>query len=300
MKKVQKVALASACLYFVATPQPLYSQIWIGQIVGDMVAQEEAAKREHACMTGTPMEKKEILEARTPALKTIQAYFEAMKNGSNSRSEFFAMDKKTRWIAGDQSVGMKQIDQPIDFLATSGAELVAEPLGFVRSGIDATALGQWRVLATNGDLAGTYTVFFTRKAGQWKIRHLTLSRATEYVEPVVQYCHQPGDVLPYRLDHAKGQRTYFERRVLKAEAKLTKLDAKAVKAETKAAEKPNSASVQKKAQTARQKAEDWAMKLSERRAALANAVDEEASAVADAKANEDERRRRKAELGITT
>ena len=248
-----------------------------------MVAADMRAANEHSCMTGTPRKQEKVEKARESAIQTMQTYFAAMKNGSAPRSAFFVLRKETLWTAGSKSVGRKQIDQPTDFLAALGTELIVEPVSFVRSGLDANALGQWQVLAESGDLAGTYTAFFVRKRGQWKFRQLTLSRADEYIDPVVQYCHEQGDILPYRLRHAERQVAYWGRRILKAEAKLERYEARALKAETRAAKRPKNATIQEKAQLVRRRAFLWQEKLAERSMQLESALEVQATAIADAK-----------------
>jgi len=43
---------------------PAVSQIWIGQVVGNMMAAGQAARQEHECMMGTAMPVAEVDETR--------------------------------------------------------------------------------------------------------------------------------------------------------------------------------------------------------------------------------------------
>lgn len=239
---LQATGLAVALAWAGSAP-PASAQAWIGQIVGDMMAQGAAAQREAACMTGTAMPPEEVTEARTPALAVIQAYY-ASAGGDGRISPHFNLDKRTRWINGEAGAGMAELDRQRDPFARGGLALDPAPLGFVRAGDGASAMGQWVVRDAAGVVAGTYTGRFTRNAGVWRLSTLQLTPARQYADPVEQYCHSAGDVLPYRLANSRWTREQAERRVAKATAKAARADAALAKA-------GGNATAQAKAQSAR-------------------------------------------------
>lgn len=243
------------------------AQAWIGQVVGNIMAQQAAAQQEAACMIGTAMPPEEVAEAHAPGLAVMRAYFSSA--GTDGRiSAHFNLDKRTRWIDAEPGVGMAELDRQRDPFARGGLSLDPEPLGFVRAGDGASALGQWVVRDAAGQLGGTYTGRFTRSGGVWRLSTLRLTPARQYVDPVEQYCHKPGDVLPYRLETARWQREYAERRFAKAKDKAAKAEAAGSKAGANA--------------TALAKAREAAIRLEERLAEVTTARAVEAKAIADA------------------
>ena len=271
---------------------PASGQAWIGQMVGNMIAQQQAAAQEAACMNGQPMTADEVAEARAPADALMRAYFSAIHSGSAPRSSFFALDAKARFTALGKSVDRAAIDRLGEPLAGAAPTLDAEPLGFVRSGLDATALGQWAVRDAQGRIAGVYTGFFVRKLGEWKLRTLAFETPAEYAGPAEQFCHAPGDVLPYRLATGERMAAWHEKRLAKAEAKSEQARAKASKASAKAAGSET-------ARLAREQADKWAGEVAERRAALEKARAEVESAKADEAAAVERKAQARAALGLS-
>ncbi len=280
-------AAGSAALLFALQPGSAQAQIWIGQIVGNMIAAEAAAQQEHACMTGTAMPESEVAEARGPALALMPRYFEAAKGGGAALSGFYNLDKRSRWTSGGVSAGMAEIDRQADPFAQGGLVFDPTPLGFVRAGDGASALGQWHVRNAAGKAAGTYTALFTRKTGVWRLSMLALTPARAYADPVEQYCHKAGDVLPYRIANARWSREYAEKRVAKAEAKAQRAEASAAAARAKVEKSPRNSSAQTALQEAETRAKQLGEQLAARRAELADYQAIEATANADMKAAED-------------
>ncbi len=279
--KTKTTAMLAVAACSLTMPQSAQAQAWIGQVVGDMMAQQQAAANEHACMSGDAPEEKEIVEARGPANAQLQSYFTAMQTGSAPRSAFFAVDKRTAFTDGDTVLDRDTIDQARDSLAVEGARLESEPLGFYRSFVDAMAYGQWPVRDEAGRVTGVYNAFFVRKLGDWKLRTLTLEQASDYSGPVAQFCHKPGDVLPYRLDNSKGRMDYHGRRLEKAEAKLAKALEDLAKYKGKLAEKPESARAKDRVVRANTKVEKWEGEVLERKTALDTATADNQAALAD-------------------
>lgn len=297
MNRTIRIGCVAAAVALVCSV-PANGQAWIGQVVGHMAAQQQAAAQEAACMNGQPMPADEIAEALAPADALMRTYFTAMHDGSAPRSSFFALDGKARFTALGKSVDRAAIDQLAEPLLGTAPALDAEPLGFVRSGLDATALGQWAVRDAQGRVAGIYTGFFVRKLGEWKLRTLTVEASNEYAGPVEQFCHAPGDVLPHRL--ATGQRLveWRGKRLAKAEAKAARLAEAAAKAGDKAAASGRQ-TADDQAKLAREQVESWAAEVAERRAALEQARDELAAARAEAAAAAERKVRARAALGLT-
>lgn len=267
-----KSGLAASALALL--PGTAHAQAWIGQVVGNMIARENAAATEYACMNGTPMPDGEVIEARQPAIGTMNGYFAAARDGSPVASHFH-LDKHSRWISRDASLSMAGIGSLKDPFASAGLALDAAPLGFVRAGDGASALGQWAARDAAGAQAGIYTGRFLRKGGVWRLSTLELTGPDRYVDPVVQYCHAAGDVMPFRLTNTRRIREALEKRVAKTEAK-----AKEAQARISGTGGTRTASTVARAQRLTNEFET-------RRKELAVARDEEAKALADSKAAEE-------------
>lgn len=260
-----------------AASAPAHAQAWLGQVVGDMIAREQAAIQEQACMTGTPMPDSEVAETRATAQAAMSGYWGAVSAGGAANvAPYYQFDKKAKWVSGSTVVPLAGLARVTDPFAVSGASLDARPLAYFRAGDGSTVRGQWAVRRGDGSLVGTYDAGFRRAAGAWKLVELTLIPATTYVEPLVQYCHKAGDVLPYRVAWTTGQRSYLETRA-------TRLEAKAAKAQA-AADKVTGYS--EAAALTRKRAADAATKAKGAREAARLAAEANELALADAKAAE--------------
>jgi hypothetical protein len=231
--------LAAASL--AVLPATAQAQAWIGLMVGNMMAQQAAYAQEVACMSGTPMVEKEVAEASIPAPGVMRGYWQAVTAG-NAPMAAFVIDKKTRWIAAGKELNQTNLGNIADPLARSGGSLVEIPVGFVRAGDAQSALGQWLVRDPAGRILGTYQGLFRRKSGQWLFSTLTLVGAKEWVDPVVQYCHAPGDVLPYRVASTQRALEYATRQEAKASAKAADARAKAAEFRARADAAPGKVS----------------------------------------------------------
>ena len=297
--KYQRLGVAGlAAALSAATSTPVVAQAWIGQVVGDMVAQQQAAANEAACMRGEPPVEDEILEARLPANAKMQAYFSAMQAGSVPRSQFFALDRHAAWRDGDTNLDRDDLDQGSDRLATPGMTLDREPFQFFRSYSDASAYGQWPVRDEAGTVAGVYNAFLVRKLGVWKLRSIVIEGAEEYSGPVYQFCHEPGDVLPHRIEQSSSQIEYHSRRIERAETKLARALENRTKYEKRAAEKPNSSRVKDRLASARERVAKWEGEVSERTAALRTAQSNHDAAIADRDARPAKAAAARTRLGI--
>lgn len=279
---MKKFVLSITAAALVAAPaQPAFAQAWIGQVVGDMMAQQAAAEARHRCSMGDPMEDAEVAEALAPTNATMQAYFAGMQDGSANAAQFYALDKKARWSLGGTVHQEATLAAASDPFAVAGAVIDSEPRTYVRSGMHAFTHADWQVRDAGGNLKGTYSGYFVRKLGDWKLRTLTLTPASEYVEPVTQFCDEPGDVMPYRLEYTEHWKGSHERSVAKAETKLAGHQEKLASAQAKLAEKPESSSRKAKVTKAEERVAKWEAKLAERSESLAKVTAEFDAARAD-------------------
>jgi hypothetical protein len=265
------VCLAASLL----VAQPVMGQAWIGQMVGDMMAQQQAAAQRHACLMGTPMAAAEVEETRAPTNALMQSYHAAMLAGSAPRSSFWQVDRKARWQFGNEVADRAALDRPAEPFAQAGMVIDSQPGALFRSGLEAHTLAQWQVRDASGQMVGTYTGLFVRNLGTWKIRHLTLTPASEYVEPAAQFCFEPGDVMPYRVRHTDGARSQAERALARAEQRLAQGRERAAAAEAALAARPDNATRQTRAAAALTELAERETVLAARQIALQNAIAEQ-------------------------
>ncbi len=268
-----KSASMLAATALVALPTAVQAQAWIGLMVGNMMSQQAAYAQEVACMTGTAMVDKEVAEASTPAPGLMRSYWQAVSAGTAPTSVFL-IDKKTRWVSAGQELTQTNLGTLLDPFARSGGSLVEAPIGFARAGDAQTALGQWVVRDSAGKRIGTYQGLLRRKGGQWLFSALTLVGAKEWGDPVMQYCHTPGDVLPYRVTSAK----FGLERAIKQEAKAADAQAKVEKAQAAAASAPGNSAKADVARLAKEDAIRRETALSQRRDPLRVAQENAAAA----------------------
>lgn len=262
-----KAILPLAAAALVLLPGAAMGQAWIGQVVGDMMAQQAAAAQELACMKGQAMNDAEIAEARTPAPAVMRGYWEAVQAGRSPAAQF-VLNGRTRWTGGGQTLDRTGLARIRDGFAASGNRLAEQPVGFVRAGDGQSALGQWQVSDSAGRPVGLYQILFRRQQGQWLISTMELVDARTWVDPVVQYCHQPGDVLPFRLRNAEQVLAYSERREARARQRLAETVRRAEAAEAAAAANPDSSRRAEAARAARAEVAAREVDLAERVAPL--------------------------------
>lgn len=235
----RRIMVPLAAAGMVLLPGAALAQAWIGQMVGDMMAQQAAAAQELACMKGQAMVDAEIAEARTPAPAVVRAYWDAAQAGRSPATQFI-LNGRTRWTGGGQTLDRAGLARIRDGFAASGNRLADQPVGFVRAGDGESALGQWQVSDSAGRPVGLYQILFRRQQGQWLISTMELVDARSWIDPVVQYCHQPGDVLPFRVRNAEQTLAYTERREVRARQRLADTVRRAEAAEAAAVANPDS------------------------------------------------------------
>ncbi|WP_271438220.1 hypothetical protein [Pontixanthobacter luteolus] len=247
--------------------------IFIADVIGQTIANMNFSAGGPTCMTGLAMSDKEVDEARLPAPRVMQQYFDAARDGGQKSTQF-KLGKKTRWQAGDILAGADTLNAQSDPLAVAGNRLEQEALRFYRAGNHMTALGQWAVLAPDDTVAGVYTGLFERESGEWLLRELDIFTADQIVEPAAQYCLEPGDVTAFKISSAENWVKTSEGQLEKAEEKLAKQQVKQQEIEAKAASKPNSKGLKTRAQRMRNVTELRIAKVDEKKEQLAKAKEQ--------------------------
>ncbi|QYJ07020.1 hypothetical protein [Qipengyuania flava] len=224
----------------------------------------------NTCMTGTAPPENEIAEARDPAPRLVQSYFDAAQSGGKLTGAF-RDKKKASWTHAGRTVLYAEIDQQSDPLVAAGNRLDPEPLRFFRAGNFQSAQGQWSVLDASGAVAGVYDVVFKRQKGIWRIDALTVLGADETVAPAMQYCMEPGDVTEHKVEAAGNQIEFFEEQIAKSEEKLVRERERLAAAQEKLAGSPNRSSFRERVQREKQKVARREEKLEELRENLVDA-----------------------------
>lgn len=137
------LGMVAAVIAFAASATPAAAQIWIGQMVGDMMAR----RQQQQCLSGTPLPPNEIAEARVPALEVMRTYWErvAATDAADVRPTFHQR-RRAQWKSGEAGrdySALSALNDPLGRLA--GAAMESEPVAFVRAGDGGTARGLWRV-----------------------------------------------------------------------------------------------------------------------------------------------------------
>jgi hypothetical protein len=194
-----------------------------------------------------------------------------------------------RWTAGATALDQKTLTAIKDPFAQPGNAIDPKPLNVVRAGDGTSAQGQWQVRDGAGKLVGTYNAVLRRRTGTWLLSSLELVDNKTWVDPVVQYCHKPGDVLGYRLTNTKSAADYAAKRLAKAQKKEAEARTKAEKAKAEA----------EAARLAGEKLASATLTTAERQAEAYGTRAAQAVAEADQKALDDQRAAGKAALAGT-
>ena len=132
-------------------------------------------------------------------------------------------DGKAVWVAGQTIARISEVASIKDPFAAIGAKMDAAPQALVRSGDGKTVEGQWVTRTPDGNPVGVYDATFVRLLGAWRLRMLILDPAAS-APPVIQFCHTPGDVGPYKVKWEAEQKKIEAKRAAKA-ARKAALDA---------------------------------------------------------------------------
>ena len=180
---IRAVALGALAGLLLASSTPAVAQAWIGQVVGEMAAQQAAAQREEACRKGTPADPSDVKSSNKRADKLMASFF-ALTSQSSKRDilSLFETDK----------AGMHVITDNGTIRPEALSELLDEPaapkkLLSVVGGDNITV----RVIWTAGE--GDDTMYYGADItiGSWltgaHILHLTVSENELDAPPA--YCH---------------------------------------------------------------------------------------------------------------
>lgn len=221
------LGLIGGTLGLAATPAG--AQMWIGLMVGNMMAQELQAKQEHQCMMGDPLALTKIDETRGPTAVAIATYWAAAAAPTDGVADVraaFNLDSRASWTGNGRTLSTGQLDRVADPIASAAAAL--RPAGaapvllassYFRSGDGRTVAGRWTVSAADGRPLGGYDATFIRTLGKWQLRSLILLAADDASVAPVQYCHKPGDVMPYRTAFAISEAKRAAKRAAKEAAR---------------------------------------------------------------------------------
>jgi hypothetical protein len=167
-----------------------HAQAWIGQIVGDIAAQEAARQREAACVAGTPAPEEAITRATEQSAALLEAYF-ALTSKSKRKDIGRVFDLRR------DDVSYKSLDGPVS-VEELGAILdmptpTLEPKSFVVGGDGMTSRGIWAIAEPGEEPSGYYAVDFSVRAVSWRIWHITVLPADAPPAPAAAYCHYDPD-----------------------------------------------------------------------------------------------------------
>lgn len=190
-----------------ALPAPVSAQAWIGQVVGNMAAQQAAAQREHQCMMGQGQPATEIEETRASSDAAMRTYWGMVQAnpGKAQLSRLFWPASRAIWSEGGKSVTGAAIDRLSDPFAARapGGRIEAVPSAYIRSGDGKRVEGYWLARDSAGLPVGAYRALFNRDLTGWRLTELSLVDSASVPASITQYCHKAGDVEPYRIAYAE-------------------------------------------------------------------------------------------------
>jgi hypothetical protein len=178
----------AACCSSVA----VQAQAWIGEMVGQMAAQQAAAQREQACIAGTPAPPDEVTKATEQSAALLDAYFDlSSKSKRKDIGRVFDLRRDgVSYKSIDGSVAVDELGVVLDGRSPcSNAEL-----GRRRRG--QTARGIWAVAAPGEAPSGYYAVDFSAKVtGLLKVDWRSgTCRYSPSLHPLPSaYCHYDPD-----------------------------------------------------------------------------------------------------------
>ena len=202
-----------------------------------------------ACQKGTPPAANAVAATKQVAMTQIRGYWDALSSGGSPLG-FFLVDKHAHWTFGTTVLDKKTLGSIKDPFVVPGSDLVTEPAGYALAGDGLTAVGQWHVRDGTGQLVGTYQATFNMTKQQPRISTLQLVEPQSWIDPVAQYCHKPGDVLGYRMKHAREGVAFGEPRLANARQVEANARAKADKAKSNADAAPGNPRKQEAARVA--------------------------------------------------
>jgi hypothetical protein len=176
------ICLAGALL--VAGSGPAAAQAWIGQMVGEMAAQQAAAQRELECRKGAPADPSDVKAGNRRADKVMEAYFAlTSKSTKKDIQKLFAMDQKdVSWKNENGKVPLDQLGALLDEASPTHARILSVVAGDIL-----TTRAIWSV----GEGADIVYYGVDIMNGNWlsdsKIWHVSVSKTQPDTPPA--YCH---------------------------------------------------------------------------------------------------------------
>jgi len=229
------------------------AQAWVSaMIANNIIGQNASQQQETACRNGASVPASFTEEAANFAAPRMKDYWDTALAGQAPLGSFI-LDKHTRWTSGTTALDSKGLAAIKDPFAVAENEMKLEPAGFVRSGDGISALGHWQVRDSAGKPVGTYRAVLRYKSKKWLLSTLDLIAAGSWIDPVVLYCHVPGDVLGYRLAEAKAGLADAEKRLALARQQEAAAQVSSDKAKAQAEAAPGYASKQEAAKEAAEK-----------------------------------------------
>jgi hypothetical protein len=173
---------------------------------------------------GTPLPQSEIDATRGYTSTSMATYVLALgRTGgpANVQRAWQFGDRGASWKSGRIQLGYDRLTNVVDPFVASGARIDPAPSTYLRAGDGELVEGLWGARDASGALVGVYDATFTRVEGVWRLHSLTLLQAYEAPAELVQYCHRPGDVAPYRAAWEGRQRQIEARRATKSSVDRT-------------------------------------------------------------------------------
>jgi hypothetical protein len=187
---LSRIAIAVAVAFgaTAATTSACHAQAWIGQIAGDVAAQQEQAAQEQACLAGAPADPDAVQRARSRIEKAMVAFFDLTSSATprEIRGAFTSDKNDIRYKDVSGEVAFDQLGARLDTPAPQRT-LVA----MVVSGDGLTAQAIWSVAPADGNDIAYYAGDFVNEGwiGGWRIWHLDALPASQMPDVPPAYCH---------------------------------------------------------------------------------------------------------------
>ena len=178
---------------------PAASQIWIGQVVGNLTARGNMKW----CYDGSAKHDAKYFAGQTPyADRAMDKYLGLARNAAS-------LDKM---FTGTRDHRLMLIDGVADDPRTAHDPWAAQiarldALGHVLSNDRQNIHGQWRAVAANGAALGIYDVLLRAGVGGYHIRQIRLlsPAAAAPLSELKAFCIDPGDIEQWQEAQAKRE-----------------------------------------------------------------------------------------------
>ncbi len=239
---------------------PAFAQAWIGEFAGRLYTERKQAERESACMYGKIPERAEIDEAINSADNSMQFYWKTVRSRPTALlGSMFHKGKGASWSIDNDVIAITPYASVVDPFAADNGNSIIPGLRFILAGDEATARGRWFIKNREGRVIGAYDAILKRSNSVWRFWQLKLITTPNALEPLVQYCHQLGDVQKYRFklaDMAHADAVKWETRQMKRALQARALSNIAVSASENAKPGKPQVSLSEKSKLAIKAAED--------------------------------------------